>query len=606
MFSSPEVFVNVGTGSSENFPGMIAYQLSLNHSGVIVMLVLSERETQLQVEHTETASSLAHLHPPIHQLSFSAWLLHRSLMSLRSPQRTEIKVIISELGRQAVELQQHRILLIRLIQTDPTYLDESFGCSPRQNVYHTPLGYLDSRRREYRFSDAVLNLIHKVQLIEASLRRIEEKTTELGALIAPVQCLPVEILAMIFHVGCKMPLKESGKRSPGGALPFPMLIASVSRRWRDIALTTPILWTNLHICMSRPLHWPRLSLERSLGRLLDVTIDCRADHNPSVAVVVSYMAMLVPQSDRWRRFTLITHHSDAVVIVSECLAELHSRSLQYLRISLTGSGPAGNSEIALPPIFKGGAPLLSSVRFDSVALPWKAAPLIELETLDIRWMWNRTKLFYPQFRDLLAASPSLTKLILRGKHVELRPTRIYEPILVPTLRYLELSGDNVCRMSSILVTPALETLTLANVDESEFREFVAWLPTAGARYPALQSLILLNVETYAFSSITELTIINSGADRFLELLRIKQPGSDSCGPISPRAHTPTWPLIKTMTLVDDASYDKLYEIVSERAKLRLPLKRLILHAAYTHNQHWWMPLMQYVKIDGVTLVDREP
>lgn len=42
-------------------------------------------------------------------------------MSLRSPQRTEIKGIIDALGRQAIELQQQRGLLIRLIQADLNY-----------------------------------------------------------------------------------------------------------------------------------------------------------------------------------------------------------------------------------------------------------------------------------------------------------------------------------------------------------------------------------------------------------------------------------------------------------------------------------------------------
>lgn len=40
---------------------------------------------------------------------------------MRSPQRIEIKRIIDDLGRQAVELQRHRLALIEEIHADPSY-----------------------------------------------------------------------------------------------------------------------------------------------------------------------------------------------------------------------------------------------------------------------------------------------------------------------------------------------------------------------------------------------------------------------------------------------------------------------------------------------------
>lgn len=456
--------------------------------------------------------------------------------------------------------------------------------------------------RGHHYSDAVNNLIHRVQLIEASLARIKEKTAELLMLISPVECLPAEILVMVFQAGSKMETNVG--------LPFAMLVASVSRRWRDVALNTPTIWTNLQISLGKPRRWVTLALDRSQNRLLDITIDGRASCTPSTIAVVSYMSLVCLHMHRWRRFNLIAHHRDVVLAVSEVLADAQSPSLQDLRLSLTGSGPAGNQEVAVPRILEGGVPSLVSVRFDSVALPWRNPPLTGLSTLDIRWLWNRTRLAYSQFRDLLAASPALTKLILRGKHVELRPGSEYEPICLPALRYLELSGDNVCRMCSLLITPALETLTLVNVDESEFREFVGWLPFAGPRYGALQSLSFVNVATCtltgeftsAFSTITQLSIVNSNADQFLELLRTKQSDRDAC--ITPGMLI--WPRLKHITLLDDANYDKLYGMVAERAAMSTPLQRLILHAPYTHNTPLMAPLMQYVKIDGVTYLDRDP
>ncbi|CCM05838.1 uncharacterized protein FIBRA_08074 [Fibroporia radiculosa] len=513
-------------------------------------------------------------------------------MSLTSPRRNDIKRIIDALARQAIELQQQRGLLIRLIQADPSYVED---------VLRHPHGMqyiLQADSARYQYTDSVNNLILKVQRIEASLARIKEKTTELLLLIPPIECLPVEILSLIFQAGS---LSE-----PKGALPFPMLIASVSRRWRNVAISTPTLWTNLHIAPLRPYRWPHLALERSRNHPLDVSLDFCSKSAPSSAAVIASMSIVFPHRDRWRRFSLIAHHRNVVLIVGEMLADARSYSLRYLRLSLTGSGPAGNQEVAIPRLLDGGAPALSSVRFDSVALPWRKPPLVGLSALDIRWLWSR-KLAFPQFQDLLAASPTLTRLVLRGKHVDLRASGDYTPIALPHLRDLEVSGDNVCLMCSLLVPPVLETLTLANVDQSEFREFMEWLPVSGARYSALTSLVLLNVAMSpltrgfisAFATITKLVIINSGADRFLELLRPKQPVNNA------NPDGLAWPRLKDVTLLDDTSYDKLHAMVTERAAHGLPLQRLIVHTEFIHR-NLLGPLTRYVKIDSITHLDREP
>lgn len=463
---------------------------------------------------------------------------------------------------------------------------------------------MDHSSRAYCFAPAVHELIHRVQFIEATLLRIREKNVELSALIAPVQSLPVEVLVMIFRIGCKLSSEPSVdiKGNPTLVYPFPMLIASVSRRWRWIALNSPALWTDLRITTGEPRAWPALAIERSALRLLSITLYCRSPRASSQATVTSNLDAIMPHIDRWQRFTLITHHSEVVDIVGRRLARARSPHLQHLRISLTGSGPTGNQEIFLPRILTGGAPVLSSVRLDSVSLAWWSPLLAGLSTLDLRWMWGLFKPDYATFRHLLEISPSLERLILRGSYIDLHPNTIYAPIQAPSLRYLELSGDNVCRMSSILKTPSLETLTLANVDESEFREFVSSFQGSTDRYARLRSLSLLNVATcplpysftQAFSSITHLMIVNSGADRFLQLLRTKQ-SSDYLPQDSF-----IWPRLDTLTIVDDANYDMLYSMVVERATQpqALPLRRLVVHTAYAHSHHFVPTLKKYVKIDS--------
>ena len=61
--------------------------------------------------------------------------------------------------------------------------------------------------------------------------------------IAPVENLPVELLSYIFSLATQ---------ETDGSLPFttesinnPLIISSVNRHWRHIALNTPSLWTSL-------------------------------------------------------------------------------------------------------------------------------------------------------------------------------------------------------------------------------------------------------------------------------------------------------------------------------------------------------------------------
>jgi len=530
-------------------------------------------------------------------------------MTSMNPHRKEIKAIIEELQSQTVDLKQLREALIGQIRSNQNHAVPGAGSS--QPNHEQKLDGDTDR------SDAEYELIQRFSHCVESLRRLDLKIIELQRLLAPMQYLPDELLIMIFREGCK------GRRpEPDRCLPFPMLTASVSRRWRALTCRIPILWTNLHLAMAGPRYWASLALERSGDRLIDIAIDGRVESTSGLLdiaitegeteasirtpTIITYMEQLLPHAKRWHKFSIISHHSVDVLAVGDLLQNVEAPFLEVLRVSLTGSGPAGNQELVLSPILLGGAPNLHTVRLDSVALPWSNSPLAGLLTIDIRWMWDSTKLLYAELRDLIAASPTLQRLILRGRHVELRPSATYEPIPIPSLRYLELSGDNICQLASILITPNLETLALVNVDESEFREFVWWLSKADVKYSALRYLIFVNVTTCdlssqfteAFPAIGQLSIINSHADNFVELLNREKNADDK--PIE----TIIWQSLKTIVLIDDVNYDRLAHMVCKRAGQKFPLGRLILNGIFTkRNEEKVWPLMEHVRVDGISVLE---
>ncbi|KAJ8463194.1 hypothetical protein ONZ51_g10414 [Trametes cubensis] len=435
---------------------------------------------------------------------------------------------------------------------------------------------------------------------EASLSCIRAKIEALSTFLVPVFRLPQEVLVQIFKAGGRMP-HDGPVTEHAVPRPFPLVVASVSRQWREIAVNTPELWTNVTIKHPRPYGWVPLCLQRSCGQPIDITIDCRSTSLLTAPVVDNMMTLLMPHVHRWRRFALMTSDPAIVYTIGRRLADASAPQLRHLQLSLSGS--SGNQEVLLHDILQGGAEALSSIRFDSLATPWGSAPLINLTTIDLRWLWLRTRLQYDQFRDMLAASPRIRALILRGTYIYLHSGRTYPPLSIPTLRYLELSGDNVCRMSSLLATPALEELTLANLDETEFREFVDSLPDGrdGGRYPALRALSLLNASMctptrrfmLALPTISHLTVINSATAKFLELFR-KEHAED--GLLS-------WPRLRQLTLVDDVDYFLLYGVVQERAALHLPLSRLVLNAPFIHDDYLVSTLEEYVEVNIIKDVD---
>ncbi|KAI0687579.1 hypothetical protein C8Q76DRAFT_760157 [Earliella scabrosa] len=525
---------------------------------------------------------------------------------------TTIRDIIVELNRQAAEHQAHRLHLIKQITTDATYqrevkrLQESYGWNSFHGGSDSWRAFLEPSHSGVdgpHFSPDISRLMNQVHMDEASLSCIRARIEALSTFLHPVLRLPPEVLELVFKVGSRMP-QDDPILGPSVPRPFPLVVAAVSHQWRDIAISTPDLWTNIAIRHPRPYGWVPLCLQRSCGQPIDITIDCRS--NLLTAPVVDHLlTMFMPHVGRWRRFALNTSDPATIYAVGQHLANACAPMLRHLQLSLSGS--SGNQEVILPLILQGGATTLSSVRFDSLSIPWDAPPLVNLTCIDLRWLWHQTRLQYEQFRDVLAMSPNIRALILRGTYIHLG--REYPPLSIPTLRYLELSGDHVCRMSSLLSTPALQELVLANLDETEFREFVASLPLPdadgrGSRYPVLRSLTLLNASmctptrrfTRALPTVTHLEVINSATAKFLQLFRKEHADTTEDAALS-------WPLLRRLTLVDEVDYFLLYGVVRDRAAADSPLERLVLNAPFIHDDNLVASLEEFVRVDIVKDVD---
>ena len=152
-------------------------------------------------------------------------------------------------------------------------------------------------------------------------------------------------------------------------------------------------------------------------------------------------------------------------------------------------------------------------------------------------------------------------------------------------------------MRSLLDIPALQELSLVNVDEAEWRDLMRSFEFPARRsYPHLHSLHCLNVSTTpsmehlfeAIPSLETLTVVHSAVNRFLHLLS------------SPRVYLPK---LQTLTVLDDASEQALLELVLKRKEMGHPLQRLNVQAG-SMSAHYAGLLQQHVKLDGIYFRDR--
>src|ERR1700692_4208520 len=64
---------------------------------------------------------------------------------------------------------------------------------------------------------------------------------------APVASVPNEILSAIFHAGCLLPRSDPSFDNKLWEPPFEILVSQVTQHWRNVAIATPGLWTQIYV-----------------------------------------------------------------------------------------------------------------------------------------------------------------------------------------------------------------------------------------------------------------------------------------------------------------------------------------------------------------------
>jgi hypothetical protein len=156
-----------------------------------------------------------------------------------------------------------------------------------------------------RVLDEIQQMERRLCSLRVELRGLEWREFRYRSLLSPIRRVPQEILAYIFEFACVNRAEMGVKMSS-----VPAQISQVCATWRDLARSTPKLWSSLNISPASPFKIEQIKpflamhLELSKQSPLDLTVDMRWKKRPANEVVSCILRMLVHHSSRWTEVDL--------------------------------------------------------------------------------------------------------------------------------------------------------------------------------------------------------------------------------------------------------------------------------------------------------------
>lgn len=322
------------------------------------------------------------------------------------------------------------------------------------------------------------SLDRRAATIEAAVEKLKEELQSNRAerqrlvdLLTPINDLPSETLADIWDYTreCHKHPRVGGENWSHGACRWRFKIAPsvlkmswVSRRWRGVALTSPLLWSDLVVSPHTSLELARMKVERSQSCPLTIIVNFANycddedihDSDASVAHFLSLMEVIQPHVARWRTLEFIgcfgimemSGHVTSIngpagkTIVDACtgiLATTPATQLMNIRVQYDSDLP-----VELPEFMRGGLPALRRATVHGMDVRSCLPALTSLTSLDLR-IPSGQRPTPTQLRDFILACPDLSTLSLHGPPMEyfLDPPEDYNyPIITaPAVRSLRIA-----------------------------------------------------------------------------------------------------------------------------------------------------------------------
>ncbi|KAF5374446.1 hypothetical protein D9615_009103 [Tricholomella constricta] len=416
-----------------------------------------------------------------------------------------------------------------------------------------------------------------------SLRLINQAT--------PIGSLPAEILGKIFEVANRSKTTEDHYpwSNPYQWKPLPVAVSQVSSYWRDVALDSPLLWTEIDISPPWSLKTICLFLRRSKACPihLNLTIPTIAFGNlltPAVVnasahILCDHIAQHIP---RCRKISIKGdfHQLEPLLdaIINTILPSGASQ-LERLVMHIT-SVPDFQSDVH-PTLFSQGFPVLTHVQVTSLMVPFLPS-LPQVTSLQLA-LGDTHGIDLATFLALAASCPSLETLTIFDD-VICGPWPLTATIDFPFLRSLQIYGTftSVSDLLRVVSAPLLEDLVIAPVVADDLLAYHQHASTSAPKFSNLRSITLSPVSTSGFA----LLLLASECFPDVERLTIPNIHANSFCDILTGIHADiVWPNLKALALrnVDADAMQKLLTVMSFRKAAGWPLQTLYLDAASLHR-----------------------
>ncbi|KAJ7771097.1 hypothetical protein DFH07DRAFT_804870 [Mycena maculata] len=371
----------------------------------------------------------------------------------------------------------------------------------------------DLRRRLLRLDAQILKQKLLLNKLEQNREDVERELHATATF--PISPLPVETIQEIFlQCGGSPRVSDLGHHMQGTTSQIPLVLSSVCRRWREVALSTPTLWSTLHFNFDSMYSEPDAGaieeyihrwLDRAAARPLSLHFRLRGSQGDDDWIVDGFTPRHLHH--------LLQKYSDTIHFLEVDMSQngirqvgLDSLPFPVLKSAMVGtpwSGRGPHVDPQNPVHVFGNAPLLHEQVFHGPSFyyvfPWSQLTKFdgEITTMDLfRLAPNVTEarcsvpsldptptstITHPRLRSL-----ALIESVLKTKSID-----ILEYLTLPSLQSLHISDMEDTSYDTLDVflersSPPLLTLSV-RVDDADFFDWVECLTCVG---PTLENLEL--------------------------------------------------------------------------------------------------------------------
>lgn len=341
--------------------------------------------------------------------------------------------------------------------------------SPRSHASGTRRPRVASKASIPHLREALSSLDSKMASLMSQREELESHLEQAVRLQSPIQRLPCEILASIFVIGV------FGRDDEDPLMVSTLML--VCRYWTDVAVNTPVLWSNIAVSTHDSLEKARRKLQRSKSCPLNITINFspRQEHAGGVTEsVIHAMDLVRPALWRTKSFRLsVPNRPQAHAALLRCRED--APLLEFLSIRIFHSLQEDHYASPALPLFNGHTPRLRSCSFTSFNFAWDLQVVSRLRVLKLGGYWNGFSPSVPTLLQILGECPELEEFALRNLSDADPDTRdgdqgrtctktVYLPRLVKASFYY--AGIMRTRMIlNHLSFPSLQTLELCYLDD---------------------------------------------------------------------------------------------------------------------------------------------